>query len=364
MQKKIIALAVAGLASTAVFAQSNVSVYGVADVYGAGINYAGQHTSAINSSGAAGSRLGFKGEEDLGGGNKALFTLEYALATDGDVAFAAASSARQQFVGLTGGMGTVIAGRLQTLVYSHNAAYNPTFGMTVDTNASVGGGAGMAVLTAERLNNAVAYVSPKIGGVTLGLAHTRNAAATEAGTTNANTIASEASAKYDNGPLSLGTVYRTAPTTGAYAIKSEGNSSYAVGGAYDFGVAKLMANYATQIDNGGADTSRLKSVNVGAVVPVSAKGALVLSRTKADNKSDGDWITTAVVYKHSLSARTSLYAGVAEATASGLASATQANTATLAGITSYNGVTGAAGGVGSAANPNIAAALVGINHSF
>ena len=31
MQKKLIALAVAGLASTGVFAQSNVTVYGVAD---------------------------------------------------------------------------------------------------------------------------------------------------------------------------------------------------------------------------------------------------------------------------------------------------------------------------------------------
>lgn len=32
MQKKIIALAIAGLASTAVFAQSNVTIYGIADV--------------------------------------------------------------------------------------------------------------------------------------------------------------------------------------------------------------------------------------------------------------------------------------------------------------------------------------------
>ena len=33
MQKKIIALAVAGLVSGAAFAQSNVTIYGVADVY-------------------------------------------------------------------------------------------------------------------------------------------------------------------------------------------------------------------------------------------------------------------------------------------------------------------------------------------
>ena len=33
MQKKLIALAVAGLASAGAFAQSNVTVYGVADMY-------------------------------------------------------------------------------------------------------------------------------------------------------------------------------------------------------------------------------------------------------------------------------------------------------------------------------------------
>ena len=37
MQKKIIALAVAALASTAAFAQTNVTIYGIADASGSGL---------------------------------------------------------------------------------------------------------------------------------------------------------------------------------------------------------------------------------------------------------------------------------------------------------------------------------------
>ncbi|MDR3221457.1 MAG: porin, partial [Candidatus Accumulibacter sp.] len=76
MQKKIIALAVAGLVSGAAFAQSNVTVYGRADA-----SYAYSKTDfkkfqgVENGLGIGGgsSRLGFMGEEALGNGLKALF---------------------------------------------------------------------------------------------------------------------------------------------------------------------------------------------------------------------------------------------------------------------------------------------------
>ena len=72
MQKKIIALAVAGLVSGAAFAQSNVTVYGIADAafqYSSSSYVNGvKSQSAINDGGQDGSRVGFKGTEDLGNG--------------------------------------------------------------------------------------------------------------------------------------------------------------------------------------------------------------------------------------------------------------------------------------------------------
>ena len=86
MQKKLIALAVAGLASGAAFAQTNVTMYGVADagyVYSSGdaargplgINTGSNEFSGIISGILSGSRLGFRGEEALGNGRKAVFRL-------------------------------------------------------------------------------------------------------------------------------------------------------------------------------------------------------------------------------------------------------------------------------------------------
>ena len=105
MQKKLIALAVAGLASSAAFAQTNVTVYGIADgtfdyVWQSGSKArsesATQNYSAIGvpttsaslpfrSRGtmltftrvqANSSYIGFKGSEDLGNGLKAIFQYE------------------------------------------------------------------------------------------------------------------------------------------------------------------------------------------------------------------------------------------------------------------------------------------------
>ncbi|MBK7685506.1 MAG: porin [Rhodocyclaceae bacterium] len=79
MQKKLIALAIAGLASSAAFAQSNVTIYGIVDVAYTHSSSGSSSTSGIDSGGWSSSRMGFRGTEDLGDGLKALFTLEYGL---------------------------------------------------------------------------------------------------------------------------------------------------------------------------------------------------------------------------------------------------------------------------------------------
>jgi predicted porin len=85
MQKKIVALAVAGL-STAAFAQTNVTIYGTADLSGQGISQSNVKDGTASNNGYNGgsvfalqsnsSFIGFKGTEDLGNGLKALFQYE------------------------------------------------------------------------------------------------------------------------------------------------------------------------------------------------------------------------------------------------------------------------------------------------
>ena len=82
MQKKVIALAIAGLVSGAAFAQSNVTIYGVADVGMQNYNTGYGSKTTVVSGQNAGSRLGFKGEEALGNGLKAIFVLEAGLQID------------------------------------------------------------------------------------------------------------------------------------------------------------------------------------------------------------------------------------------------------------------------------------------
>ena len=181
MQKKLIALAVAAAASTGAFAQSsNVQIYGVVD-YGYTIRHdrnqaakdAGisKTNSAFNSGQAAGSRIGFKGVEDLGNGLKAVFVLERGFAVD--TGADAAGFNRQAYVGLSGSYGTVVGGKVYTPYYTLVSGLDPFADGTVGTYHNVKGdiGAQIAdggnngnVFNPVRVDNTVAYVSPNWGG--------------------------------------------------------------------------------------------------------------------------------------------------------------------------------------------------------
>ncbi len=151
MKKSLFAVAATGAfaaASGVAQAQSSVTVYGILDVgYTNGSSsqqlgtaaYQKQNVSRISNSMESGSRLGFRGNEDLGGGTSAQFVFEVGIQPagnagsnfDGSVpAVPTASSSgnagapnwtpnvRQAFVGLTQkGMGTVRIGTQNTLVW-------------------------------------------------------------------------------------------------------------------------------------------------------------------------------------------------------------------------------------------------------
>lgn len=250
MQKKIIALAVAGLASTAAFAQTNVTIYGVADAYvGYGFATDKKNLVAVNSGGLSGSRLGFKGVEDLGNGLKAIFTIEYSVNLD---SVTGATAARQQYVGLTGGFGTAVAGYLQTTGYDFSVAAQPLACSVLDANNAVRTSATAALIRCTgdgngRLPNAVAYISPTFGGVTLALNHARlteNSFTDADPTTNShvnNAFGTLASVSYAGGPVTAGLVYGKVRQSDTALFDDW--REYGIRGGFDFGVAKVFGSY-------------------------------------------------------------------------------------------------------------------------
>ncbi|CAM2139514.1 MULTISPECIES: porin [Paraburkholderia] len=108
-----LAVAAAGFASVA-HAQSTVTLYGLID---AGIAYSsnsgGAHEFAATSGALNGSRFGLKGQEDLGGGLKAIFVLENGFSVmSGALKQNSRMFGRQAFVGLSSNQyGSLTLGR-------------------------------------------------------------------------------------------------------------------------------------------------------------------------------------------------------------------------------------------------------------
>lgn len=134
MKKVFIALTALSAIANVAQAQSSVSIYGIVDT---GVSYTSKALIPGTTTGAtgskmsvdsglnSGSRLGFKGTEDLGGGLSALFQLEMGFkmdtgALDGSNNGAANTSTlfrRLSVVGLSSSYGTILLGRQTDLAY-------------------------------------------------------------------------------------------------------------------------------------------------------------------------------------------------------------------------------------------------------
>lgn len=316
MQKKLIALAIAGLASSAAFAQSNVTIYGVADMYAASARTSGDTRTLVNSGGLSGSRLGFRGEEDLGNGLKAVFTLEYALAVDGNAGVGTAG-ARQQFVGLAGGFGTVVAGRLQTPGYGLSVKYDPLAGSGAlsavgNLTRTFAAGSISAVNANARVNNGIAYVSPNISGLVTTVAYAVGETNTSGAAVTQNVVG--LSADYSNGPIAVGFGYHAIANIGN--APSPDSKEMFLGASYDLGMAKLFATYQNEKINNAAGLDPKDSVwSLGAVMPVGAGNvhvsyaSLTDGGTAAANPTNTDSKQYTLAYTHGLSKRTTVYTG-------------------------------------------------------
>lgn len=319
MQKKIIALAIAGLASTAAFAQSNVTIYGSMD-YGYSYRYDSlingvDSQSALDGGITQGNRLGFKGVEDLGNGVKAVFVAEMGFQGDtGATGQGGLGFGRQAYVGLTGGFGTVVGGRLYTPWHSFVSAIDPFASGTVGQYKNVSGSDVLGLFDPARVDNAVAYISPSFGGFTLTAAYSNNAIGQENADFNSrNNSVYALLGQYAAGPVVVGLNYHyiapSAVATGAIPTQIVDSVQDAtLGGTYDFGVAKLHAMYSwNNIDLDGNGDTTVQNYLLGVSVPVgkvTIKGSYVYSDA---DFNDGVAQQFAIGANYALSKRTDLY---------------------------------------------------------
>ena len=202
-----LSLALLGAAGAA-HAQSSVTLYGTIDTavtFVHNANAAGQNQWSVGNASngdLSGTRWGLKGQEDLGGGLKAIFQLENGFnPSTGGLGQGGRLFGRQAFVGLTADQyGTFTLGRqydpLVDLVQGITA--DNYFGSTFATAGDVDN-----YDNSSRTNNAIKYVSPVFSGLQVEGMYAFGGVAGQTGSGQTWSAA----AAYNNGPISIAAGY-------------------------------------------------------------------------------------------------------------------------------------------------------------
>ncbi|MBI5926855.1 MAG: porin [Aquabacterium sp.] len=313
MKKTLLALA-ALAATSASFAQSSVTLYGVLDASLESVKGTNT-TTKVTSGNLATSRLGFKGTEDIGGGLKANFALEGAVSVDTGAA-ASTFWDRQAWVGLAGGFGELRLGRTDSSI--GDIAGNVLSAQAYD-DLKMATRAGNEY---RRANNAITYILPTlVPGLSAQLQYSTGAGTATttqaAGTTPAGEAAGSSegktyglNVKYVAGPLSAGVGYLNAKDETINAtVKDKANATLVYAG-YDFGVAKVTGYYDAETSFVGGKRKTVLGAKVA--VPVAPNftvitGLSTLRNINGDTDGDDNAQVTTIKAIYDLSKRTAVY---------------------------------------------------------
>jgi predicted porin len=363
--------AVAGVAALVAFqarAQSNVSIYGIVDAYAQYLD-GSSRSVRLQSSGLSGSRLGFRGTEDLGDGFKAIFALELGLNLDtGTSAQGGISFGRQAFVGLSGSWGELTLGRqlgsLYRLGLDFSAFRLGTAGPSVFTVGGFAGGYepfrgadGSAVPPAAgstgnggpaRINNSIRYASPVWNGLSgtaiLGLGEM-------AGGARDNRLY-DVSLRYTADRFDAYIVY-VSDKTSSGAFQSD-VGTLGIGGTYKFDRFKFFAG-GIEVNDKRLASEDGRGYWVGAEYSwsrntVRAQWLQNRPRYGTENRTNA----FGVGYQYDLSKRTALYSSVTRFRNDAIAG--------VGGLGRYSSAIPA--GLTSVGNTSLSEVVAGMRHSF
>jgi predicted porin len=397
MNKKLLAVALAS--AFAAPAMANVTIYGAFDV---GVAVRGSATDAnkgapANQSGSVSTvasgmnghnGIGFKMSEDLGNGMTLSGDAMFGFALDSSGVSPSGSangglSTIYSYLALSGDFGTVIGGRAGGARAGFIKKYDPFGGFGVGgALAAQGGGADYA-------DNVLAWITPEVlPGLKMLFAYTSNLLGQDRSSNQCGAAGFTQGATESNEDFAARVALATATSGGSAAKNCGGSPLYAIaglynagpvdltiayenltldgtgtshrnvwtgGGSYDFGVAKVMANYnhIEGIVNGW---------QAGVLAPVSSQATLKLSYNTstlhAGSKDKCSKVAAGVNYD--LSKRTRVYADVAHLIDD------DRNGACASGLTTGSGGAYASAGAGRDDGVGFgrSGANVGIRHSF
>lgn len=315
----LIALAVLGTFAGSAAAQTNVTLYGVADA-GIGMidsdapgsdNYVNVFSGVQSTS-----RFGIRGSEDLGSGLKATFNIEAGVNFDTGASDSVFWQ-RRAVVGIAGGFGEVRLGRDYTP--GHTAAGTTDvmgyglLGNWLSFNNNNGLPAGTP--GASRLNgitlrasNGLHYTSPNLGGFTLRAMYATGEADDVSRAANDGDMYG-LSVVYAAGPLTVSAYYQTFEFDNGFQDTDSGDQ-YGVGAQYRFGAFRVAFNYGmADVDGplGGSIENKAWGLGAGARLGV---GEVLVNyiRHELDLAGDPKADSWGLAYVHPLSKRTNLYA--------------------------------------------------------
>ena len=299
MKKSLIALATLGAFAGAASAQSSVTLFGIVDANLRYVKNGSNDMKKMGNSGLAASRIGFRGEEDLGGGLKAGFWLEGSVGNDDGTS---GLFSRRSTLSLMGGFGEIRLGRDLVPTWTGYGDFD-VFGTNglggADRLHQVTGGWRDAGTGADivRSSNMISYFLPNMGGI-----YGQVSVAAGEGVDPNKYIGARLG--YKAGPLdvsfALGQNYNV--------VGNDDLRIYALGAAYDFGGFKLSGAISQNEVTGGGDKER--HITIGGSVPVGA-GLVRASYTNVNGDGKADANQIALGYVHNLSKRTALYGTVA-----------------------------------------------------
>ncbi|MFY9514583.1 MAG: porin [Rubrivivax sp.] len=293
-QRQLLALAALASLSVPAAAQSSVTMYGLI-----GLEFGknpGSESQVVQN--GANSRLGVRGQEDLGGGLRAFFNLENRYEPDTGTQSDTRFWNGRSVVGLEGGFGRFWMGREYTPLFINVALAGDPWGWT-GIGALDSGLAGVGAYT--RYDNTLNYQYSVAGLTAWVQTAERDNNGNSAGTAMAQKRPMSLAVTYGNGPLFVGFGYDTRI--------NDNDGLWTLVGTYAIGTVKLHGTYAS-----GKTATGVKNTEI-ALAATAQLGAGQLRLGMDQVKRDTAPSTTlkqqvSLGYHYLLSKRTTVFADV------------------------------------------------------